>query len=671
MHDTRAANGVEGDHAPCPIRGNSLVGAPVSPCRGEASSLVSELRVGAPDIGGTGSSFAPHTSGPRAPRGAELGQPMGRFWNLRTKLVAVLVLVLSGTFLLQTVIHEHNEQQLLGELEKVAQQIANDTSDLIATQFEAQFAELARDGEAARAASRLFPAAGFHLVVSRDIPAGRRPEGRVRAPAGRVGGEGRSRQLVLLKLDATFMEELSRSMEMEMRQLRARSDRPTQEELFARLIGAIGAYREASAPPVYPEPLEDPSPTLITDTNPPAEDSLFPAATFTEIETELEVTPAASRGTALAAAPDAPTPDRLPDSVPAPVLDVTPHIDRVTELFNDSKRHDLIATLGVFLIGIALAWFLGVRVTRPVDDVVSGFQRLAAGDFEARVDERPNEEFGHLGRQFNAMVDRLREARDLERELEQRERVQHMGDLAAGVAHDVRNPLNAIHLNIGQIRDEFVPEDERSQERFLRFTSDVQREVERLNLLVTNFLSLAQPAAEQAEPVEPNELVEELFRLLRKEALGRHVDLALDLDEELPSVSWNRQEMKSAFLNIAINGLQAVGDAEGSEGGGHLVLATHVREARNGPELVVSFADDGPGIPLEDLERVFVPYYTTRKGGTGLGMAIARRTAERHGGRLELRSTEGEGTTVTFAFPIDPQRGPRGHEALTGEGGIA
>ena len=339
-------------------------------------------------------------------------------------------------------------------------------------------------------------------------------------------------------------------------------------------------------------------------------------------------------------------------------INVTPYFDRIRGLTDASKRHDRLATFGVFLIGIALAWFLGVRVTRPVDEVVHGFQRLAEGDFETRVDERPGEEFEHLGRQFNAMVDRLREGRELERDLSQRERIRHMGDLAAGVAHDVRNPLNAIHLNIGQIRDEFVPEGERSRERFLRFTADVQREVERLNQLVTNFLSLAQPAAESAESVMPNDLVDELYRLLKKEATGQGIELELALADDLPPVQWNRQELKSAFLNIAINAIQAM-----REGGGRLEIATALRDGHDGRELLVRFTDDGPGIPAEDLERVFVPYYTTREGGTGLGMAIARRTAERHGGRLELSSTVGEGTAVAFVFPVPVDR--------PDEGGIA
>ncbi len=539
---------------------------------------------------------------------------MGRFWNLQTKLIGVLVLVLTGSFLLQTVIHEHNEQQLLMELEKVTLDIANETSDLIT-------GALQRQGGAQPLTLRF-------VMITQGAP---RTvfTGRSRPPAGRQPSSVELSEEYRLELDPEEQKKLA------MRVLQFQRAQPTLQEILAQLIHAFG---------------ED-SPYVFEDSSgvPPLR------------EDESSIRGASSRGSS-AGDPSvldgellAPSP--LLASVSSsvgplaverdPTLDVTRHIDRVQRLFNDSKRHDLIATVGVFLIGIALAWFLGVRVTRPVDDVIHGFQRLADGDFESRVTERPGEEFGHLGRQFNTMVDRLREGRHLEQELSQRERIQHMGDLAAGVAHDVRNPLNAIHLNIGQIRDEFVPEGGRSRERFLRFTADVQREVERLNLLVTNFLSLAQPASASSESVAPNELVDELFRLLRKEAIGQHVELVLDLAEDLPTVQWNRQEMKSAFLNIAINALQVL-----RHDGGHLMVATAQRAGRDGPELVVNFADDGPGIPPEDLERVFVPYYTTREGGTGLGMAIARRTAERHGGRVELHSTFGEGTSVSFVFPV-------------------
>ncbi len=540
---------------------------------------------------------------------------MNRIWNFRTKLVAVLVLVLTGTFLLQTVIHEHNEKQLLSELEKVAQDIANDTSNLIAgrqSRWEVVLiTEELRDGSESRASNT-----------------------RARPPAGRRKGSLSIQRTTRLQLRPVPLGSGQDGVAPDAR-------------LFLKLLNSLAesGAETLTSPLILQQPRS--SGSLSGDSDSLQSDS----ASMATVEGDLDrsasthfVSPFDSlRASGIAATGGF-------GSGEAATLDITPHLERVGQLFRDSKRHDLTATFGVFLIGIGLAWFLGVRVTRPVDEVVHGFQRLADGDFEARVTERTGAEFGHLGKQFNHMVERLKEGRALERELSQRERIEHMGDLAAGVAHDVRNPLNAIHLNIGQIRDEFVPEDERGRKRFLRFTSDVQREVERLNQLVTNFLSLAQPASETAEPVSPNELVDELFRLLSKEAKGQQVDLVLDLAEELPMLHWNRQEMKSAFLNIAINALQTL-----RQHGGQLKVATARRSGPDGPELVVTFQDDGPGIPIKDLERVFVPYYTTREDGTGLGMAIARRTAERHHGKVELRSNPGQGTIVAFVFPLQQE----------------
>ncbi len=326
-------------------------------------------------------------------------------------------------------------------------------------------------------------------------------------------------------------------------------------------------------------------------------------------------------------------------------IEISPYLRRIQEAFNDYRRLDRLATIGIFILGIGVAWLLGVRLTRPVYQLVNGFQGVAEGNLQTRVPDSRRDEFGLLGRQFNHMVKRLAEDRELERELMQKERVQHLGDLAAGVAHDVRNPLNAIYLNIAHIRDKFLPTEESSQERFLHFTSDIQKEVERLNQLVSNFLSLAQPTSGSIEPVYPNSLVEELTRLLSKEAAGRHVELRMDLDENVSALHCSRQELMSAFLNVAINALNAM-----EPDGGTLDIITGFRSGEC-EELVITFADSGCGIPEEDLERVFLPYFTTRKGGTGLGMAIARRIAERNGGRMELRSTVGDGTLVSFLFP--------------------
>ena len=172
----------------------------------------------------------------------------------------------------------------------------------------------------------------------------------------------------------------------------------------------------------------------------------------------------------------------------------------------------------------------------------------------------------------------------------------------------------------------------------------MKEEIERLNRLVTNFLQLAQPSSHEAESVAPGELLKEVCRLLEKEAAQHQVSFVVEVEDDLGDIRWNRIEAKSAFLNVAMNALQAM------DGVGGTLRMTARSDDR---WTLISFTDDGPGIPQQDQQKVMLPYVTMRPGGTGLGLAIARRVAERHGGRLELESEVGVGTEVRFLMPSD------------------
>ena len=552
---------------------------------------------------------------------------MARLWNLniwtlQTKFVVVLVLLLLGSFTLQSYVHGINEERLLEEVNQMNRDLAEEVSDQLAQR------------------TLLFFGAQYEVTI---------PPESFREAILEMGG---GRRGTVLRLNPNrFKESLDRMIQEVLRD---------QIEKF-RSVAQNGMVQSA----------------LVQGRRAPwtRDSQRWLDVPVRDLErSELGHTPLGKgvidQSNSLVPDPAFPfsSPALTPRPSNSPVEDLELPLDTYTrrfeELLSQYRRHDLLATVGIFLMGIAFAWLLGVRMTKPVYDMVEGLRAVSEGDLEARVTAKKSGEFGMLGEQFNRMVERLRETREMERELEQRERIQMMGDLAAGVAHDVRNPLNAIHLNIGQIRDEFLPADSHARERFLRFTSDVRNEVERLNELVTNFLSLAKPTSEDMVPVDPNELLSELWRLIRKEAGARKVEIGLDLDEGLPVLVWNRQEMMSAFLNVTINAIQAM-----EPEGGALSVLSSVREAY-GPEqaidsetgaripprpreVAISFVDTGRGITEQDLEKVFIPYFTTRSGGTGLGMAIARRATERNGGRIEIRSRAEEGTSVTFLFRVD------------------
>ena len=524
--------------------------------------------------------------------------------NLQAKIVALIVFLLVGSFVLQSAVDHFSKQKLLVAVTGVAEDL---TDEVIARMMES-----------------LLP--GTESTRALDIASTPRRTVRIVSSGGRryVHGVERGEQI-----------------EIQMRDWH----RQLEDYLEARLQEGEGLIPEERAQMMVRDLKEMEFPELAQSDFPQGPQTEFPQTMVSPFDGGFFET--AERLRLFEGSPES---QRIP---------LAPYTERLERIFRDFRRFDMLSALGILLLGISLAWFLGVRITRPMTELSEAFQRVASGDLQHRVNIEGNGEFALLTEQFNRMAEALAQNQELERELVLRERIQHMGDLAAGVAHDIRNPLNAIHLNMGQIRDEFLPADETKQERFLRFTSDVQGEVERLNELVTNYLSLAQPPSTDMEHVAPNDLLEEVGRLLKKEAAARRVELTLDLEDELPVLEWNRLELKSAFLNVAINALQSM-----EPDGGKLDVITSIRDGVDAVRgdgaggdgatrmLAVSFNDTGCGISEENLKKIFVPYFTTRKGGTGLGMAVARRIAERHGGRMQVSSRLSEGTSVSFLFPL-------------------
>jgi signal transduction histidine kinase len=242
-----------------------------------------------------------------------------------------------------------------------------------------------------------------------------------------------------------------------------------------------------------------------------------------------------------------------------------------------------------------------------------------------------------LGAIFWGQQRHLRELAVLEAEVERRERLAAIGDVAAAFAHEVRNPLNAVSMGLQRLGAEFSPE---PADEYGRFVGVMQGEVRRLNAIVEQFIALARPL-----PLEParfaiGELFAELRVLLEPPARGAGVTLSIEAPGPGTIVA-DRDHLKQVLLNLVLNALQAV------PGGGRVMVgAERTREA-----MVLTVADTGPGIPPEVLARVFDPYFTTKRGGLGLGLTIARRIVDAHGGTIEVESQPGRGTRVRVRLP--------------------
>jgi signal transduction histidine kinase len=235
---------------------------------------------------------------------------------------------------------------------------------------------------------------------------------------------------------------------------------------------------------------------------------------------------------------------------------------------------------------------------------------------------------------------KLREQADqiieIEDQLRRADRLTAMGELSAGMAHEIRNPLGSIRGTAEILRDGVGADDPKAE-----FAEILIREVDRLNRVLEDFLRFARPAPLEQGRFTPNQVVRDVIDLTRQQALRNRVEVQVELDNEV-EVPGQGEQIKQALLNLVLNALQAMPD------GGLLKVTTRIIKR----EIVLVVSDNGPGIALEDRERIFNPFVTTRDSGTGLGLAITQRIVQSHEGHITLESATGHGATFTICLPL-------------------
>lgn len=235
----------------------------------------------------------------------------------------------------------------------------------------------------------------------------------------------------------------------------------------------------------------------------------------------------------------------------------------------------------------------------------------------------------------------MQEIKALEAEVDRREHLSMMGNLAATVAHEVRNPLNAISMGLQRLKAEFQPTQDEGE--YSRFIELMRAEVHRLNSIVEEFLTLARPLNIKPDLVKVDQLLKDLTTLTGGDAESSGVEIAVVHHGPRPVVKADPDYLKQVLLNLILNGLQAM------PGGGKLTIETSIRDGK----MRLSVSDTGVGIAPENVTRIFEPYFTTKSEGSGLGLPIARRIVESHGGTIEVNSQPGTGTRFDIVLPLD------------------
>ena len=247
----------------------------------------------------------------------------------------------------------------------------------------------------------------------------------------------------------------------------------------------------------------------------------------------------------------------------------------------------------------------------------------------------------------HAMILRdITESRRSAQETIESERLNALTLLAAGVAHEIGNPLNSLHIHL-QLMERKVRELDDNSKAELQDSIDVARsEIGRLDSIVTQFLRAIRPSRPQLHPENLNVIIEEAVRFFGPEIRDRDVVVEQELRSDLPLLQIDRDQMKQAFYNVIKNSLEAM------KRRGILRIHTNMDDKH----VLISFIDSGGGMSSEDLSRVFEPYFTTKSSGTGLGLLIVRRIVREHGGELSIESSQGQGLTLTIRLPYIDKR---------------
>jgi two-component system NtrC family sensor kinase len=285
-------------------------------------------------------------------------------------------------------------------------------------------------------------------------------------------------------------------------------------------------------------------------------------------------------------------------------------------------------------------------MSRSVKKLVKSSERVAHGDLDQRVDIRSGDEFQELAETFNYMAAALKR-RDQQlkeqtaRKVMESERLALIGQLAAGVAHEINNPLQGI-VTYSHLLLERMPDETRERDSVQKIAAQANRCRE----IVRGLLDFSRQRKPDKRPWNVNVVLQECISLVANQALFHNIEIAKHFCEDIPAVPMDRSQMQQVFMNIIINAAEAMSE------GGRLMLTTRVDSTAECVE--VAFADTGCGIGEGDLERIFEPFFTTKgaRHGTGLGLAISHGIVKEHKGTIAVESEIGRGTTFVVRLPL-------------------
>ncbi|MBN2365710.1 MAG: HAMP domain-containing protein [Calditrichaeota bacterium] len=338
--------------------------------------------------------------------------------------------------------------------------------------------------------------------------------------------------------------------------------------------------------------------------------------------------------------------------VPIPVLNwgivVQQTEKEAFELVRKMTNQVLIFVLLTTVLAILLATGTIRRITQPIETLVNGVRQYAEGHLTHRIKIERQDELVVLAEEFNKMAESLEKN---QRQLRRMERLAAISRFASLVSHEIRNPLNAMNINM-QILRRLVTQEETAPDKKIKYLNIISSEINRMNSLVSNFLAITRPPELNLIRSDIHQILEEVVITLEAQARSMGILVKRKYSANSCYGMFDYNQLKQVFQNILLNAFEAMPE------GGEVSIETHLstsdkKKKSQIRKVSIQVTDTGSGIPNQKLGEIFEFYYTTKKTGTGLGLAIAKQIVEGHKGDIRITSKEASGTTVFIELPLE------------------
>lgn len=328
------------------------------------------------------------------------------------------------------------------------------------------------------------------------------------------------------------------------------------------------------------------------------------------------------------------------------ILNINYSLNRTKMQMLDASRIFVISSIAITVfLAITISFLLVRFVKNPLDNMVDTMLKVEQGDFAVRIAYKGKDEIGRLIESFNSMVDRLEIAqKELEQlhfqQLERADRLASIGEMAAGIAHEIKNPLAGISAAVTIIKDDMISDDPRGA-----ILGEVIEQVKRLDKTVNDLLFFGKPSLPELTCVDLNSILATTLKFASQHRGGANIERNIQFQPDLPAVYADDKQMQQVFLNIVLNAYQAM------SAGGVLGVKSSVVMRGDIEYVRVDISDTGSGIPPQILEKIFTPFYTTKAQGTGLGLPICNKLVKLHKGDIRVTSDDRNGTIFTIELP--------------------